>query len=55
LEVFNERIRPVYFGLADLLLRQAAKIKEPEQKPTLLKQAREEIERLKLIELQEYF
>ncbi|MDM8562742.1 CHAT domain-containing protein, partial [Candidatus Marithioploca araucensis] len=55
LEVFNERIRPVYFGLADLLLRQAAKIKEPETKTALLKQAREEIERLKLIELQEYF
>jgi CHAT domain-containing protein len=55
LEVFNERIRPVYFGLADLLLRQAAEIKEPETKTALLKQAREEIERLKLIELQEYF
>jgi len=55
LEVFNERIRPVYFGLADLLLRQAADIKEPETKTALLKEAREKIERLKVIELQEYF
>ena len=55
LEVFNERIRPVYFGFADLLLRQAADIKKPETKTALLKEAREKIERLKVIELQEYF
>ncbi len=55
LEVLNERIRPVYFELADLLLRQAAVTTSPETKKALLKQARENVELLKVIELQEYF
>ena len=54
LEVLKERIRPVYFGLADVLLQQAASA-TPAAKTELLKQAIEKVELIKLIELQEYF
>lgn len=53
-EIFNERIRPVYFGLADMLLQQAA-IVAADKKPQLLYQARDVIEQLKAAELQDYF
>ena len=55
LEVFNERIRPVYVELADLLLRQAANTNSSAKKTALLRQARDKMELLKVIELQEYF
>jgi CHAT domain-containing protein len=55
LEVFNERIRPVYVELADLLLRQAANTNSSTKKTALLIQARDKMELLKVIELQEYF
>lgn len=54
-EVFRERIRPVYFGLADVLLRRAAATSVTEEKAELLKQARQRLELLKAAELQEYF
>jgi CHAT domain-containing protein len=55
LAVFNDQIRPVYVGLADMLLQQAALTSAVKTKTALLRQARESIERMKLIELQEYF
>lgn len=54
-EAFNERIRPVYYGLADVLLQQAARAASPSQKQKLLNQAREAVEQLKTVELQDYF
>jgi CHAT domain-containing protein len=54
-EVFYERIRPVYFGLADILLQQAAAATSPELKAELLEKAISSVEMLKESELQEYF
>ncbi|MDY6992467.1 MAG: CHAT domain-containing protein [Pseudomonadota bacterium] len=54
-EVFQEKIRPVYFGLADVLLQQAAETRAPETKMALLKRAQNRVELLKVVELQEYF
>jgi tetratricopeptide (TPR) repeat protein len=54
-ELFVERIRPIYLGLADVLLQQAAQETAQEVKTTLLKQAQTNLELLKTIELQEYF
>jgi CHAT domain-containing protein len=54
-EVFYERIRPVYYGLADVLLQQSSQATSTEQKNELLIQARDAIERLKAAELQDYF
>jgi CHAT domain-containing protein len=54
LAVLYERIRPVYLGFADLLLQQAA-TSPTTMKQDLLKQARDKIEDLKMLELQEYF
>jgi CHAT domain-containing protein len=55
LDVLNERIRPVYLGLADLLLRKAALSSSAATKTHFLKEARNNIEKIKIIELQEYF
>ncbi len=52
---FREQIRPVYFGLADVLLRQAARSEEEKHKTALLRQARETVELLKAAELADYF
>ncbi|MCP4699614.1 MAG: CHAT domain-containing protein [Gammaproteobacteria bacterium] len=54
-EVFQERIRPVYYGYADVLLRQAAAASSATAGTRLLHQARDTIERLKAAELQDYF
>ncbi|NJO14858.1 MAG: CHAT domain-containing protein [Thioploca sp.] len=54
-EVFYERIRPVYYGLADVLLQQSALATTTQQKNALLTQARDAIELLKAAELQDYF
>ena len=54
-EIFSERIHPVYFGLADVLLQRAALSQKPEEKQTLLVKARDTIELLKAAELQDYF
>jgi CHAT domain-containing protein len=54
LQSFRERIGPIYFELADLLLQQAAKLNDTE-KETRLKEAIETIELFKTAELQDYF
>jgi len=55
LEVLEQRIRPVYVGLADLLLQKAATAPTAHAKLTLLIQARETVEKMKVIELQQYY
>ncbi|WP_353570003.1 CHAT domain-containing protein [Candidatus Albibeggiatoa sp. nov. BB20] len=52
-EALQERIKPVYFGLAELLLQHAEH--SPEQRQTLLESAIQSIESIKKTELQEYF
>ncbi len=54
-EAFYERIRPVYYSLADVLLQQAATADSTQLKTHLLNQARNTIEQLKVAELQNYF
>jgi len=53
--VFYERIRPVYYGFADVLLQQAQATSSPPQKAKWLNQARDIIEQLKAAELENYF
>ena len=53
-ETLNERIKPVYFGLAELLL-QHADHSTGQQKQDLLESAIQSIESIKKTELQEYF
>jgi CHAT domain-containing protein len=56
-QTFRERIGPVYFELADLLLQRASKIPNPKHQHKIrdLKEAIETIERFKTAELQDYF
>jgi CHAT domain-containing protein len=54
-EAFYERVRPVYYSLADVLLQQAAATDSAPLKTNLLNQARNTIEQLKVAELQNYF
>lgn len=54
LSIFHKRVRPVYFGLADVLLKQATTV-QGERKQTLLRQARNTLEQLRTAELQDYF
>ncbi|OQW94216.1 MAG: hypothetical protein BWK79_07040 [Beggiatoa sp. IS2] len=54
-EVFIRQVRPLYFGLADIILQQAAVTPSPEAKAHLLNQGRDTIEELKAAELQDYF
>lgn len=53
LEMLNEHIKPVYFGLAKLLLQHAEHT--PKQKQHLLESAIQSIESIKKTELEEYF
>lgn len=50
---FRETLEPVYLGLADLLLQQAAK-SEPSQHGTLLRRARDVVELIKQSELSDF-
>ncbi len=53
---FRERVGPVYFELADLLLQRAARLNHNNrQKVAYLKKALDTIERFKTAELQDYF
>jgi CHAT domain-containing protein len=52
---FRERIAPVYFELADLLLQESQSTHSTEQRHQLLQQARNTIELFKQAELQDYF
>ena len=54
-EAFYERVRPVYYSLADVLLQQAATTDSALLKTNLLNQARNTVEQLKVAELQNYF
>lgn len=54
-EIFQERIHPVYFGLADILLQRAMTSDNSDAKQMLLIEARNTIELLKVAELQNYF
>ncbi|MDM8565715.1 CHAT domain-containing protein [Candidatus Halobeggiatoa sp. HSG11] len=52
---FNEIVKPVHYGLADLLLQKAASTDDVETKQNLLLDAVEKAELVKVAELQEYF
>ncbi len=52
---FDEAVRPVYYGLAALLLKQADGVQAASARQALLKQARDTIEQVKIAELQNYF
>ncbi|MDM8566490.1 CHAT domain-containing protein [Candidatus Halobeggiatoa sp. HSG11] len=55
-EVFYERVRPIYYSLADVLLQKAKQLPDSsEQKKLLLTKARDTVEHLKEAELQNYF
>lgn len=52
---FRETLAPIYLGLADMLLRQAAEIGADHAVQDLLRQAREAVEQIKRSEIQDYF
>ena len=52
---FNEHIRPVYIGLADIYLTQADALSDPKAREAKLKHARDTMEVLKTAELQNFF
>lgn len=52
---FRERLGPLFTGLADLLLQQAALPQSSSQEEALLRQARDTVEMFKANELQDYF
>lgn len=54
-ETFRETIGPLYFELADRLLRQAESEPDPVRQQVLLHEARDTVETLKNAELEDYF
>jgi CHAT domain-containing protein len=52
---FRESEGPLFFELADLLLRQAKATTDPKQEQELLREARDTVEHLKAVELEDYF
>jgi tetratricopeptide (TPR) repeat protein len=54
-DTFRERVGPVFFELADLLLEQAGTLEDPAQVERNLLAVRETIEEVKVAEVQEYF
>jgi len=54
-DVFNESVKPVYLGLADLLLMQAEAETDENKKEDKLKEARDVMELLKTAELDDFF
>jgi CHAT domain-containing protein len=52
---FKSSVEPVYFGLVDLLLQRVGFTEDPAQRQAYLREARDRIEELKTVELQEYF
>lgn len=53
-ESFQQSIEPVYLGLADLLLQNASNTRDSQQRENDLRQARNTIELLKTVEIQDY-
>jgi CHAT domain-containing protein/Tfp pilus assembly protein PilF len=52
---FREEIGPIYFEFADLLLQQARKAKGADDRQRMLLEARDAVEQLKSVELEDYF
>lgn len=52
---FRESEGPLFFELADLLLQQAKATADPKQEQELLREARDTVEHLKAVELEDYF
>lgn len=52
---FQKEIRPVYYGLVDLLLQRAASLPERAQYQPYLRRARDTVEAFKVAEFQDYF
>lgn len=52
---FTETLSPIYLGLADMLLLSAAKETGEGRRQTLLREARQSVERIKKAELTDYF
>jgi CHAT domain-containing protein len=52
---FRERVGPVFFELADLLLENVSAIEDPDEVERSLRAVRETIELVKVAEVQEYF
>jgi len=52
---FRETLEPIYLSLADLLLRQAQRSADPAQRASLLREARDAVERIKVAEFNDYF
>jgi CHAT domain-containing protein len=51
---FREVVGPLYYELADLLLIQAKSTSDPKQQQKLLREARDTVENLKIVELEDY-
>jgi len=54
-DFFNVNVKPVYLGLAELILDQAEAAQDPVQKEKYLMQARDTMETLKTAELEDFF
>ncbi|KPA10110.1 conserved hypothetical protein, secreted [Candidatus Magnetomorum sp. HK-1] len=54
-DFFNDNVKPVYLGLAELILDQADDVQDPTQKEKFLLQARQTMETLKTAELEDFF
>jgi CHAT domain-containing protein len=52
---FKETLSPIYYGLADLLLKQVDTQTDERKREALLSEARDTIEKIKLSEMQDYF
>jgi CHAT domain-containing protein/Tfp pilus assembly protein PilF len=52
---FRDAQGPLFFELADLLFAQADRTSEPERAQKLLREARDTVEQLKAVELEDYF
>jgi CHAT domain-containing protein len=52
---FRESEGPLFFELADLLLQQAKATTDPKREQELLREARDTVEHLKAVELEDYF
>lgn len=52
---FRESVGPLFYDLADLLLVQAKAASDPKQQQKLLLEARDAVESLKTVELEDYF